>query len=331
MQEVRKAHQNLKSSTKIPSDKDILTVLTYCEVVTDSLVGPQEKEISGTGGSISKLLTIEDELPQKVAPKAPQILPHIQRYVDELSMIAYEIVQLPSVFITPDVLKQYVDIQAKLRKPSLIPSVLELYATKWQPVEGSEPIQYAPTNPDKAKNAIPPAVADRALTAAIATKDLDAATAVVANSYAKLAFRRNKIIRKSLLPLTAITAAPLAAYALASKLSVYETAADPQMATNVTFLGILAYMGFTSSIGLVALTTANDHMDRVTWAIGTPLRQRWLREDERAALDRIAGAWGFRESWRKGEEEGPEWETLRQWIGMRGMVLDQTSLMPGME
>ena len=82
--------------------------------------------------------------------------------------------------------------------------------------------------------------------------------------------------------------------------------------------------------GFVAMTTANDHHDRVVWRPGVPLFERWLREDERAALDRIAGAWGFKESWKRGDEEGEEWEGLREWCLLRGMVLDKPDLMPGM-
>ena len=84
-------------------------------------------------------------------------------------------------------------------------------------------------------------------------------------------------------------------------------------------------------IGFVAVTTANDQMDRVTWATGMPLRERWLREEERAAIDRVAGAWGFKERWKRGEEVGEEWEALREWTGLRGMILDRTELMDGME
>ncbi|KAI5301299.1 hypothetical protein KEM56_001835 [Ascosphaera pollenicola] len=72
-------------------------------------------------------------------------------------------------------------------------------------------------------------------------------------------------------------------------------------------------------------------MNRVVWMPGTPLRERWLREKERAALDRIASAWGFKDVTRRGEEEGEDWEALREIIGLRGMVLDKTDLMDGME
>ncbi|KAL8976496.1 MAG: hypothetical protein Q9177_006844 [Variospora cf. flavescens] len=86
----------------------------------------------------------------------------------------------------------------------------------------------------------------------------------------------------------------------------------------------MAYVGFTATIGAVAVTTANDQMDRVTWATGTPLRDRWTREEERMLIDRVAGAWGFQQRWRRGEEEGQDWEALREWIGMRGMALQFT-------
>ncbi|KAK4999516.1 hypothetical protein LTR16_006973, partial [Cryomyces antarcticus] len=106
---------------------------------------------------------------------------------------------------------------------------------------------------------------------------------------------------------------------------------DPSHATGLAFAGILTYIGATATVGAVAVTTSNDQMDRVTWATGMPLRERWIREEERAAIDRVAGAWGFADAGRRGEEEGAEWEGLREWIGVRGMVLDRVELMEGME
>lgn len=84
-------------------------------------------------------------------------------------------------------------------------------------------------------------------------------------------------------------------------------------------------------VGYVAITTANDQMDRVTWASGVPLWERWVREEERAAIDSVAGAWGFESVEKRGDEEGEEWESLRDWVGARGMVLDRVGLMEGME
>lgn len=84
-------------------------------------------------------------------------------------------------------------------------------------------------------------------------------------------------------------------------------------------------------VGYVTITTANDQMDRVTWATGVPLWERWVREEERAAIDAVAGQWGFQDVEKRGDEEGEDWEALREWVGMRGMVLDKVSLMEGME
>ena len=312
LQEVRKQYQAFMSSTKLPTEPEILAVLTHLEVLTDSLVSPEPKE---AGDAASALLSINGPQAPKRDSKVQKISPEMRKYRDELSKMAYNVMELPNVFISPNVLKQYVEIQSKLRNPSYIPSVFELYANKPQPQEGSEPIKYVTPNSNKPISAIPPPIADHALAAAIDAKEFDAATAIVEASYAKRAFRLNKILRKASLPVTALVGGPMAAYVVAEKLSVYDTVSDPQLAINMTWIGIMAYVGFTSIIGLVALTTANDQMIRVTWAVGTPLRYRWLREEERAAMDKIAVAWGFREPSRRGEEEGSEWDTLRDWIG----------------
>ena len=106
---------------------------------------------------------------------------------------------------------------------------------------------------------------------------------------------------------------------------------DPSQATWMAFAGIMTYISAVSMTGYVAITTANDQMDRITWAQGVPLWERWVREDERAAVDRVAGAWGFKSLEKRGEEEGVDWEDLREWVGRRGMVLDKVELMDGME
>jgi hypothetical protein len=319
------------SMKTIPSEAEVLKILAHYEAVTDSLIDPDQTLYDKDGSAASGLLSIDESLPSEAITKMTRIPPVMQAYVDELSIIAFEVMTAPTVFISAEILKRYVEIQSKLRKPSLIPPIFQLFPKKPQPVEGSSPIKYNTPNPNKSVNAIPPTLADRALQAAIVAKDFNAATAIVDTAYATRAFRRSKFLRKGLLPAVAVALGPLAAYALAAKMATFQTAVDPTAATNVAFVGILAYVGFTGTIGLVAVATSNDQMDRVTWAQGTPLRQRWSREEERAAIDKIAGAWGFRESWRRGDEEGEEWSTLRDWIGLKGMVLDQVSLMEGME
>ena len=133
------------------------------------------------------------------------------------------------------------------------------------------------------------------------------------------------------MPIGGLALAPLAAYSVASIFGAWQPMLDQQQATWMAFAGIMTYISAVSMTGYVAITTANDQMDRVTWAQGVPLWERWVREDERAAVDRVAGAWGFKSLEKRGEEEGVDWEDLREWVGRRGMVLDKVELMDGME
>ena len=145
------------------------------------------------------------------------------------------------------------------------------------------------------------------------------------------AFRRAKFIRKALLPATALALSPVAAYNIAWQFCKNSDLVDPQTLTNYATTGIMAYVGITVSLGFVALTTSNDQMDRITWIPGTALSERWFREEERALIDRIAGAWGLKHPEKRGGEEGWEWEALRDWTFRRGMYLDKPELMEGME
>jgi hypothetical protein len=329
-QEVKTTVDALLSLNKVPSEADTNYVLGRCETLAKLLVfEAPAPSVEKKNGATSALLSLDESSPKKVPlSKLPSAL---QRMVDGLSNLAYSVIKHPPVFITPVALQKYVEIQATLGKPQSLPEVLHLYASKPLPQEGSSPIQYSEQNPNKVANAIPFPVADRALQAAINAKQLVVAMDIIEAAYATKAFQRAKFIRKGLLPATGLAVAPVAAYTIASQLAILQTTMDSAMATNVAFAGILAYVGFTATIGVVAVTTANDQMDRVTWAPGVPLRERWMREEERAAIDKVAGIWGFRESWRRGEEEGEDWDALREWIGPKGMMLDRVELMEGME
>ncbi len=332
LQEVRASCNKLLSQEKAPSEEDTNHVLASCKAVSDLLVFEPDSTtytVPSMDGPASALLSLDNskraKIPFRALPEA------IQQMGEELSQLSYSIIKAPSIFISRQALKLYVEIQAALQKPETLPEVLELYATKPVPQEGTFPIRYSNKNPNNARNAVPRPIADLALQTAINTKQLVVAMDIVETSYIKKAFHRDKFIRIALLPATGLAVAPVAAYAIASQLAGLQDTMDFTMATNVAFAGIMAYIGFTTTIGIVAITTANDQMDRVTWAPGVPLRERWIREEERAAIDKMAGAWGFRETWRRGEEEGEEWDSLREWIGKRAMILDRVSLMEGME
>lgn len=331
LQEVEAASKSILSSKGIPSEEDTVNALAKCEALAILLVlepntRPPLRKSRTTNRAASELLSLDD-LNSTTHPPSPTS----QSMQDEVSKVADSIIKHPSVFITPETLNRYVQVQSTLKRPEILPDAFNLFATKPVPEEGSYPIRYLEQSPDKVSNAIPKPIADRALQAAIDAKQLVAAMDIIEFAYAAKAFKRAKFVRKGLLPATGVAVLPFAAYTLASQLALLQTTMETGMATNVAFAGMLAYVGFTGTIGIVAVTTANDQMDRVTWAPGLPLRDRWIREEERAAVDRVAGAWGFKEKWRRGEEEGEEWDALREWVGMKGMILDRTELMEGME
>lgn len=247
-----------------------------------------------------------------------------------LSKLAERLLKHEKVFLSPNVLAIYIHLQRLLARPKTIPEALYLYANKPVPVEGSSPPKFSKPSPKSAKQVIPADLANEALTAAIDAKDLALALDVVDHTYRAPAWRRHRILTKMGLPGVLVGLTPLALYMIAQELSVYSGFIDPWTFKLYAFMGMSTYVLCTGTLGFVALTTYNDHHDRVVWRPGVPLLDRYIREDERAALDRIACAWGFKEVWRRGDEEGDDWEGLRQLVLLRGMVLDKPDLMPGM-
>ena len=249
-----------------------------------------------------------------------------------ISQKAEETMRHPNIFITPAILKSYTDLQTLLHQPSSFPDVFSLYANKPVPTAASDSsVSFSAATPDKMNTAIDPKTANAALSAAITAHDLPLATDIIETSFCTPSFRKAKVLRQALVPIGGLALAPLAAYSVASVFGAWQPMLDQQQATWMAFAGIMTYVSAVSMTGYVAITTANDQMDRVTWAQGVPLWERWVREPERAAVDRVAGAWGFKSMEKRGEEEGVDWEDLREWVGRRGMVLDKVELMDGME
>lgn len=315
---------------QVPSEEEVLQALRRCNKLAELVVSEwSPAPLKSEDRAASALLSLDESSTTKDLP--PKLPASIQYAINHLSEAVFKLVEHSTVFITPGILELYVKIQANLGKPETFPQVFDMYANKPLPQEGGSTLKFRKPNPDKVSNAVPIATADRALQTAIDSRQLGVAMDIVETTYATKAFRRAKFVRKGLLPTTGVVVAPVAAYTVASQLAVLQTTMDSTLATNIAFAGIMAYTFFTGTIGVVALTTANDQMDRVTWAPGMPLRERWAREEERAAMDKIAQAWGFREKWRRGEEEGDDWDALREWIGGKGMILDRVELMEGME
>lgn len=183
------------------------------------------------------------------------------------------------------------DLTIHLRSISNLPAAFALYAKKPNVRSGSK--NPSKTYPSLPKYAVPDEIASKALDAAISAKDMELALDIIETTYGAPAYRWNKVIRKAVPAGTAALLSPAAVYILAQQAAKYQDVVSQDLAARYAFMGIITYMGFTASIGLVALATANDQMERITWLVGTPLSKRWLYEAERAAYDRVAQGWGF--------------------------------------
>ena len=249
-----------------------------------------------------------------------------------ISTLSYTLLRSPKVYITEGMLQIYVRILCQLGKPEFVPEIFHLYATKPIPqTKTGNPIRYSQPWPSMPKYAVPIALAEAVLEAAILKKNLPLALAVIDTTVASPAFRTSKVLRQASIPGLIVGSTPFVAYAGADWVSHWQNTMDVEMAKYTAVAGALAYIGTLSTIGFVAVTTWNDQMQRVVWRPGTHLSSRWLREDERRFFDRLALAWGFQERKRWGEESGAEWARLRDECGGRDMILDKTDLMDGMQ
>ncbi|KAJ5091603.1 hypothetical protein NUU61_006473 [Penicillium alfredii] len=331
---------DLHNSNGVPSNEVVVALLEKCQGIAESLASRVRDQHEGSstgdeGTAISSLLDLEEKKNATTTGKSNEAKslrkPEDPRVADSVSRIALDLLKDDKVFISPEALTCYTKTQTLLRRAEHFPEIFSLYANKPVPEENSSPVKFHKANPKSVNSAVPAELANMALDVAIARKNLPLVLAIIDSTFCAPAFHRAKIFRKAGVPLAGLAAAPGACYVLATWASAFQNTMDPSTATGIAFAAILAYVGGTSSMGLLAITTANDQMERVVWIPGIPLRNRWLREEERAAMDKVAVAWGFKDPWMRGEEVGEEWESLREFIGMRGMILDKTDLMEGME
>ncbi|KAI9372476.1 hypothetical protein BJX61DRAFT_507007 [Aspergillus egyptiacus] len=329
LSEIQSDSAELRQSQTVPSNDAVVRVLQKCLLVAEA-IAQQKRASTKESNEISSLLNLEEKTTRKEQPKSTPN-PQQQPSADALCRVVHSLLTDEKIFISPEALAIYVKIHTLLKRPERFAEIFYLYANKPIPEENSSPIKYLPPNPKHINSAIDIDLANMALDVAIEQRNLGLVLAIIDNTFCTPAFQRAKFFKKAAVPLGALATTPLACYAVASWAATFQSTMEPGTATAIAFAATLAYVGGTSSVGLLAITTANDHMERVVWLPGVPLRHRWLREEERAALDRVAIAWGFKDIYRRGEEEGEEWEALREFIGMRGMVLDKTDLMPGMQ
>lgn len=328
---VEQTRNRFLSAGGIPAEQLTLVALKTCQTAASALKPHLNRKDFKPPRSASSTLLALDNNGSKTAAKAPQKgSSRMQEAANSISKAAYEIASNPNVVLTPSILELYVDVQSSLGRPGTIPEVFSLFGSKPLPRKSGGAVTYKKQNPNRSAAAIELDLADKALNAAVAAKDLDAAIGIVETCYAGRPFVKQKLMRTLSLPALLAVPTPFAVYAISQRFASLHYNIDPITMTKVTFALGMAYVVFTSSLGLIAKATVMDHMVRVTWAPGIPLRERWLREEERAALDKIAMSWGFKETWRHGEEGGTDWACLREYIGQKGMVLDRIDFMEGM-
>ncbi|KAL9130589.1 MAG: hypothetical protein Q9217_001249 [Psora testacea] len=332
--ELARAAEVIQAPT-VPSEAAIHDALQTCKRLAQSLNEPSEPSRESRRPDktpTSNLLSLEEHAAKSSPPKERTRTDLREGIKNKIANTAYRIVTDPKIFVSPNSLSLYVITQAMLRRPQSFPRVFDLYASKPIPRAGSSPVIYTNPNPDSPKAAIPLAIAKTAFDAALETKDLPLCLSIIQTTVATSAFKRAKFIRKALLPATALALSPAAAYALGKAYAdLAAERLDPRVATLLSTAAIMTYFSMTALTGYLAITTSGYQMDRVTWLEGTPLYERWFREEERAFTDRVAQAWGFQNYLRRGEEEGEEWGNLREWIVERNMILDKPELMEGME
>lgn len=316
---------------KLPTEQRVLYVLEQLGSIANGLIDEQSM-VNAKRQRVEQETTATSALLGSVNARSYPAFISKAALLNLVSEKAEEIVRDRNIFITPAILKTYVELQAMLHHPSSFPDILALYASKPVPTEtNSRTFEYSPPSPNAPNSAVESDTANIALKAAIHAHNLPLCLDIISTTFATPSFKRAKFIRRALIPSTLLTATPILAYTASQQFAMLQTTMDPSYATGIAFAGIMTYTSVVGTLGYIVITTTNDQMDRVTWAKGVPLWERWVREEERAALDRVAGKWGFQSLEKRGEEEGVEWETLREEVGMRGMVLDRAELMEGME
>ena len=332
----------LDSATAI-EDAAVLKALSICQEGAESIQKPRGRQSHVENDSLTArpspsagatpandLIFKEDDPPTPKA-KAPVAGPKIGDVRQEISDAALAIIRDPKVFISPGALQRFVDTQLLLSKPATIPEAFHLYAHKDAPNPGTSPVTLRAVRPARASAAIPLDLATAALGAALRANAMDLALAIMEQSTGASAFRRRKAIQWALPPALGLAAAPLGFWEVADWAAAWQNTMPAAEARGYWFVGLTVWFGLLAGFGGLSVVTINRRIDRVSWQPGTLFHERWAREEERLMIERIAAHWGFVERQRRGEEVGEQWDALRDYCGMRDMVLDQPSQMDDME
>lgn len=319
--------QFITTVNKVPDQAVTGAVFRSCFQAASKLHHLLKHAEARTKGSASRLALLGTERTGSTLPVDADVM----TASNKISQTAYSVITHPNVEMTPQALEAYVAIQSLLGRSESLPSILELYAHKPKPEVKDGVVRYVKQNPNAVAKAIEKPVADMALQTAIDARNLDVALGITEAAFCVKAFRRQKLLKRGAPPAMALTTLPFGIVGIGTAYATYwQNTMDVATAAGIGIAGVSGYFFVTGGLGIIAKLSAKDQMKRVTWLPGTPLRYRWIREEEREALDKIALAWGFKETWRYGEETGADWEGLREYMGYRQMILDRVEFMEGM-
>ncbi|KAF3922412.1 hypothetical protein AA313_de0204648 [Arthrobotrys entomopaga] len=322
-----KALQRLAANYPVPKSQSI-------KQLTKSNPNDAILSLAGASQPSNGSQKVDKNLPPEPIVQSPETIEaekeaKLNAPVHPLMDVAYHIVIHPYIFISPKILSEYVKLAAILKDPSTIPSVFKLYANKPVITDPSKPAKTP--NPKAAKNAIPYQTAKEALQVAITAKNMPIALETIDNSVSTSAWCRQKLWTK-FIPFTALAGViPVGLWHLSDWIAQFQEQWLHEKAMAYAFIGFMTYYISTGSLGMIALLTWNDHMIRVNWIPGVFMRERWFMEEQRALTDRVAMAWGYQEPWKRGLESGWEWEMLKHWAGVKGMIIDASEMVEGRE
>ncbi|KAF3312282.1 hypothetical protein TWF173_007264 [Orbilia oligospora] len=341
--------QTVGDSPKVPRETEVILAFKALQRLATNYSAPRPQaakvtkanpnlndailSLAGSPGANVAPSTSKESPPQPVSQSQDTIEAEkearLNGPVHPLMDMAYHIAIHPYVFISPKVLAEYVKLASILKDPSTLPSVFKLYANKATVYDPSKPA--SKPSPNAAKNAISFQTAKEALQVAITAKNMPLALDIIDNSMSTTAWCRHKLYTK-LLPFGgAAGAVPICLWKLSDWLAQFQEQWVHDKAVAYAFIGFMTYYICTGSLGMIALLTWNDHMIRVNWIPGVYMRERWFMEEQRALTDRVAMAWGYQEPQKRGLETGWEWEMLRHWAGVRGMIIDSSDMVEGRE
>lgn len=143
LRHVEKEASVLRNSDSVPADKTVVQLLKKCQAIAEVLVSRDQDHQRETSSAtredenaISSLLDLEEKNTARKLPKSPDKAQ--TPLIDSVSQIANDILKDDKVFISPDALACYTNIQTLLQKADHFPEIFT----------------YTRTNPSRRK--IPP-------------------------------------------------------------------------------------------------------------------------------------------------------------------------------